>query len=200
MAKRVVDEDSLTTVADAIRDFGYSNEKLVFPDDFSEELQNIKNLFVSVLDRTITEFTTPKGLTVLGNCSLRNNLFLTKLTIGEELVEIVDYALMGCTKLSSVTFRGVIDAIRSFSFANCTALTEITIPVSGTVGNYAFQNCTGLTTVTFIGRPMRNIGQDAFTGCAKIKTINVPWAEGAVPYAPWGATNATINYNYVVEG
>lgn len=27
-------------------------------------------------------------------------------------------------------------------------------------------------------------------------TRGVPWAEGAVTNAPWGATNATINYNY----
>jgi hypothetical protein len=27
----------------------------------------------------------------------------------------------------------------------------------------------------------------------------VPWAEGAVANAPWGATNATINYNYTGE-
>jgi hypothetical protein len=39
----------------------------------------------------------------------------------------------------------------------------------------------------------------AFSGCANITTINVPWAEGAVENAPWGATNATINYNYTGE-
>ena len=33
-------------------------------------------------------------------------------------------------------------------------------------------------------------------GCTNLTTINVPWAEGAVAGAPWGATNATINYNY----
>lgn len=36
---------------------------------------------------------------------------------------------------------------------------------------------------------------DAFEGCTNLTTINVPWAEGAVANAPWGATNATINYN-----
>ena len=29
---------------------------------------------------------------------------------------------------------------------------------------------------------------------AEVKTVNVPWAEGAVASAPWGA--ATVNYNY----
>lgn len=40
------------------------------------------------------------------------------------------------------------------------------------------------------------IAADAFEGCTNLITINVPWVEGAVANAPWGATNATINYNY----
>lgn len=40
------------------------------------------------------------------------------------------------------------------------------------------------------------IATDAFEGCTNLTAINVPWAEGAVANAPWGATNATINYNY----
>ena len=36
----------------------------------------------------------------------------------------------------------------------------------------------------------------AFTGCDKLTTINVPWSEGEVANAPWGATNAVINYDY----
>jgi hypothetical protein len=39
----------------------------------------------------------------------------------------------------------------------------------------------------------------AFSGCTSLTTINAPWAEGAVSGAPWGATNATINYNYTGE-
>ena len=50
---------------------------------------------------------------------------------------------------------------------------DVTFPTGiTTIGGYAFANCTNLT------------------------TINVPWASGAVSGAPWGATNATINYNY----
>ena len=35
-----------------------------------------------------------------------------------------------------------------------------------------------------------------FYECEKLTTINVPWSEGEVAGAPWGATGATINYNY----
>lgn len=64
-----------------------------------------------------------------------------------------------------------------------------------TIGNEALYGCTGLTTLTFKGTPT-TIASGAFYGCTNLTTINVPWAEGEVANAPWGATNATINYNY----
>ena len=52
-----------------------------------------------------------------------------------------------------------------------------------------------MVSLTFEGTP-ENIGASAFAGCNNLTTINVPWAEGAVANAPWGATNATINYGH----
>lgn len=63
------------------------------------------------------------------------------------------------------------------------------------IGTKAFTNCTGLITITFEGTPT-TIANNAFDGCTNLTTINVPWSEGEVTNAPWGATNATINYNY----
>jgi len=41
------------------------------------------------------------------------------------------------------------------------------------------------------------INSNAFKGMTHSSVnIYVPWAEGAVANAPWGATNATIHYNY----
>lgn len=73
---------------------------------------------------------------------------------------------------------------------------EVKIPASvETLGLLAFYQYTnGATTVTFEGTP-KSIGNNAFQNCG-FTTINVPWAEGEVADAPWGATNATINYNY----
>lgn len=53
-----------------------------------------------------------------------------------------------------------------------------------------------LTTVT-LGSGITKMDDFVFYECEKLTTINVPWAEGAVANAPWGATNATINYNYI---
>lgn len=59
----------------------------------------------------------------------------------------------------------------------------------------AFSYCTNLVSLTFEGTP-ESIAASAFAGCNNLTTINVPWAEGAVANAPWGAENATIHYGY----
>ena len=86
--------------------------------------------------------------------------------------------------------------IGNYAFDGCTNLALTSLP-SGVIRieSYAFSVCTGLTSMTFQGKPT-TIASSAFGNCLNLTTINVPWAEGAVTGAPWGATNATINYNY----
>ena len=59
----------------------------------------------------------------------------------------------------------------------------------------AFKSCDSLSTVTFLGTPTL-IADTAFSRCSALTDIYVPWSEGAVANAPWGATNATIHYNH----
>lgn len=54
-----------------------------------------------------------------------------------------------------------------------------------------------ISSVTFLGTP-ESIGNGVFANCTNLKNIYVPWAQGAVANAPWGATNATIHYNTAV--
>ena len=42
------------------------------------------------------------------------------------------------------------------------------------------------------------IAPDTFADCPNLTLIQVCWSEGAVPGAPWGATNATIEYNHTI--
>lgn len=66
---------------------------------------------------------------------------------------------------------------------------------SVTISNNAF-SYTGLTTVYFTGNGKpSSMAQYTFNVSKAITDIYVPWAEGAVANAPWGATNATIHYN-----
>lgn len=74
--------------------------------------------------------------------------------------------------------------------------TELKVPASvETLNQLAFYQYNGnVKTITFEGTP-NTIANNAFQS-SSFTTINVPWAEGAVADAPWGATGATINYNY----
>ena len=86
--------------------------------------------------------------------------------------------------------------IRDYAFFSCQNLAYISFPEGLTgIGNKAFQGCTSLTSITFKGTPT-TIASTVFYGCTNLTDIKVPWAEGAVSGAPWGATNATITYNY----
>jgi hypothetical protein len=87
--------------------------------------------------------------------------------------------------------------IESYTFYQCQNLVLTTIPAGITsISSNAFYGCSKLTNLTFKGTPT-SIQSTAFKNCNNLLTINVPWAEGAVADAPWGATKATINYNYV---
>ena len=97
--------------------------------------------------------------------------------------------------LINATLHGY-TVIRDNAFLNCSSLALTSLPSGITnIGNYAFQGCSSLASLTFEGKPT-SISKSAFRGCTNLTTINVPWAEGEVANAPWGATNATINYNY----
>lgn len=94
-------------------------------------------------------------------------------------------------------------AIRERTFSNCRLLADVVLFFSAPVqnkgiGQYAFQNCPALQRV----RIVNNCGiifNNAFASCPNLTDIYVPWSEGAVANAPWGATNATIHYDTVFD-
>lgn len=101
--------------------------------------------------------------------------------------------------LDSIEFANAITSIGAYAFYGQERLILSEIPAEvKTIGDYALSCLKDLTTLTFKGTP-ESIGSNVFTGNFSLTTINVPWAEGAVEGAPWGAKNATINYNYTGE-
>ena len=105
-------------------------------------------------------------------------------------------AFQNCVNLALNSLPSSITSIGNYAFDGCKNLALTSLPSSITsIGANAFYKCTGLASITFQGKP-GSIASSAFNGCTNLKTINVPWASGEVANAPWGATNATINYNY----
>jgi hypothetical protein len=80
----------------------------------------------------------------------------------------------GAVTIPSVINGLPVTSIRYFAFANCTALTSVTIPGSITnMGNDAFDSCSGLTSVT-IADGVTSIGEQAFWDCYNLTSVTIP--------------------------
>ena len=170
----------------------------------SEALDLAARMFghTSVVDKAFYKCTTltltslPSVITSIGDTAFGSctNLALTSLPDG--LTSIGDNVFEACSNLALTSLPSGITSIGKNAFRNCTKLALTSLPSGITsISDSAFKDCTGLTSITFTGTPT-TIDSLAFKGCTNLTTINVPWAEGEVANAPWGATNATINYNY----
>ena len=102
----------------------------------------------------------------------------------------------GCSALTSVPFDNI-ETIGNHAFRNCSSLSgELLLPKIKSVGNTSFRG-TGFTTVKFGEKP--TMGTNVFQNCTSLTDIYVPWSQGEVANAPWGATNATIHYDTVYD-
>ena len=139
-----------------------------------------------------TEATTPHGCT---------NIDVYSGDVTSKIPSFAEFVSGEITEINEEWFRsknGVyVDRIRSYAFADSRSLISLTIPNSiRYVLNEVCYNCINLRTITFKGTP-KLIFNFAFRYCDNLTTINVPWSEGEVSGAPWGAENVTINYNYM---
>ena len=84
----------------------------------------------------------------------------------------MEFCFEGCGQLNRISLpkKGLTSLARNL-FANCYALTEITIPSTVTsIDQQAFLNCYALTEIT-IPSKVSNIGAQAFTGCKNLTSV-----------------------------
>lgn len=141
----------------------------------------------------------PAGLTAVYSNAFLNcsSLALTELPAG--LTAIGGGAFRGCSSLVLTELPTGLTAVANQVFWGCSGVVFNEFPATvATIGDYAMRYCTGIISLTFLGTPT-DISATAFNGCGNLASIRAPWAEGAVAGAPWGATNATITYNYTPQ-
>ena len=152
--------------------------------------------FLFVECTNLAHVSLPDGLMLIGFQAFAQCTSLALTSLPDGLTSISDYAFLECTNLALTSLPESVTIIGNETFSECTNLALTFLPESLThIGAGAFRNCTNLTSITFKGTPA-TINLAAFSGCTNLTDIRVPWAEGAVSGAPWGATNATITYNY----
>lgn len=67
------------------------------------------------------------------------------------------------------------------------------------LGQFAFYGTRALKTYFYQPASSMSLHGNAFYQAKVMTDIYVPWSEGEVANAPWGATNATIHYNTVYD-
>lgn len=153
MAEVIVQEESLVTVADAIREKTGGTEGLVFPTGFAEAISGIESggntdAEDGIVTRTITEYKNDR-LTTIGR-----------------------YAFYYCTTLTNVDFPNV-TYVGTAAFCQCNKLKTINIPSITKIGAQAFYMCNELTTIDF-PNASTNEGKEAFYNCNNLSSINLP--------------------------
>lgn len=140
---------------------------------------------------TLEELNIPEVVEI-GECGVHvspiTSLYVPKL-------EVIGRSGMACLyKLTELNLPSLKQINGDDAFGDCEELTEISFPkIESITGTQIFLGCFKLETLTFESTPT-SIDANAFTG-SRLRRIFVPWSEGEVAGAPWGATEATIFYN-----
>lgn len=146
-------------------------------------------------NQTIKELIIKDGVQTLGPYSFYQSN-VEKVVLPPSLLTISGQAFMYCNYINEVQFSEGLETILAAAFYDC-SIPKVVLPKSvKTVAAVSFGVCKQLTEVIFKGKPT-NLINSAFNSCPNLTSVKVPWGEGQVEGAPWGATNATITYNYV---
>ena len=87
---------------------------------------------------------------------------------------IGENAFANCTNLTNITIPSGVTSIGGGSFFCCWNLTSVIIPDGVThIGDYAFSNCTMLTSIV-IPDSITFVGQEAFSACMSLASITIP--------------------------
>ena len=157
----------------------------------------------NILQGTITEITISSDATGLRAYALADCTSLTTVTFnGTPSGTIADTAFDGDTAIANIYVPWNIGVKDDAPWGATNALiwysnkAYVTIPATITdVDSTLIPEVATLTTVEFLGTPT-SITADAFSANdATITSILVPWSNGDVANAPWGATNAVITYD-----
>gem|GEM_PF-1686072 len=126
---------------------------------------------------SLSSIAIPKNVTQIGNrafqgCTLLTNLQFNAtrcMTMGASGYPVFD----GCNHVNNLTIGSNVLRIPDYAFKNATgSISSVNIPDSVLyIGMSSFYNCSGLHLVT-IGRGVDSIGQNAFSSCTSMATVN----------------------------
>lgn len=149
-------------------------------DDFSM-CKSLRIVTISDGPNTIEDFAFNGCTTMLG------------IKIPSSVITVGRSAFEGNSYMQAITFSEGLLHILDGAFANCSIM-NIQLPFTLTdIGDRAFYGYNGMGSID-IPPSVTTIGIDAFAGGKGIQTIDVYKPANSIAGAPWGATNATVNW------
>lgn len=144
-------------------------------------------------DTTLKEVILPDTIVELGGTGFFHRDALEKVRLPKNITSIPSSCFRFCESLKSIEIPENVTSISTLAFAECSSLESIKIPNGVTfIGDSAFIRCTSLKSID-IPSSVTSIHEDAFV-YSGLTTINIKKAKDSISGAPWGATDATINW------
>ena len=144
--------------------------------------KDISKLVCYPAGKTISAYSIPKSVIIIGDAAFSGCTSLTNITIPESVKSIGAMAFSFCSSLTGITIPESVTSIGMGAFGACTSLTSITIPEGVTsIDDSAFHKCTSLTSIT-IPESVTSIGNLSFAGCTSLTSITIPESVTSIGY------------------
>ncbi|EAY19153.1 surface antigen BspA-like [Trichomonas vaginalis G3] len=129
----------------------------------------------SFCNTSIQEFITYEPLYYIDSFSFCNNNALYKVDFAASTITLISsYSFANCTNLTDLILPQNVHAILDFAFFN-TSVTFLTIQwFTSAIAPYSFSSCKQLTTLDMTQYTVDSIPENVFENCLKLKTVLIP--------------------------
>ena len=145
-------------------------------------------------DKNLLTYTVPDSVISIGNyafsvCTLLTSITTANVTTIGQPTSGWGYSFAGCTSLHTIVMP-LVTVIYSWTFSGCTSLLNISMPNLIKLGHYSFYNCTSLQTIVFPNSLINLIQTNANDG---IININSYYTNYVFFYRCTSLTNITFS-------
>jgi prepilin-type N-terminal cleavage/methylation domain-containing protein len=89
------------------------------------------------------------------------------------IVALENGLFANCSQLTEVTIPDTVETIGDEAFKNCDNLSNVSIPDGATVGRGVFEDCDGISSVT-ISSDTETIGSGQYSNCSGLEEVHIP--------------------------